>query len=75
MKHNLADVLERASKWSENDQEELVRIADEIEARRSAVYQLGEAELEGIARGEADFRAGRVASSERVAAVLGRKSA
>jgi hypothetical protein len=75
MKHSLADVLERASKWSEDDPNELVRVADEIEARRSAVYALSQAELEGSARGEADFRPGRVASNERVAAVLGHKSA
>jgi hypothetical protein len=63
-------ILERVASWPEEDQEELAELAREIEARRKGVYQLSEAERQGIERGLRAMREGRYASDERVAGIL-----
>jgi hypothetical protein len=45
MTNRLKDVLERATSWPESDQEELVEIARNIEARRSGAYDATPEEL------------------------------
>ena len=63
-------LLEQVAAWPEEDQEELAELAREIEARRTRVYRLSEAEKEGIERGLQAMREGRFASEERVAAIF-----
>ena len=63
-------LLEQVESWPIEDQEELVQYAREIEARRTGVYRLSDAEHEGIERGLEAMREGRFASDERIAAIL-----
>jgi hypothetical protein len=63
-------LLEQVADWPEEDQEELAELAREIEARRTGVYRLSDAEKEGIEQGLQAIREGRFASEERIAAVL-----
>jgi predicted transcriptional regulator len=63
-------LLEEVESWPVEDQEELVEYAREIEARRTGVYRLSEAEREAIERSLEDVRAGRFASDEEVAAIF-----
>lgn len=58
------DILRKVDSWPEEDQEELAEIAREIEARRTGVYALSEAERSAIA----DARRGAFASDEEAAA-------
>ena len=54
------DILRKVGSWPEEDQEELAEIAREIEARRTGVYALSEAERSAIAdarRGASDKEA------------------
>jgi hypothetical protein len=56
------EFLEEVGTWPREDQEELLRCADEIRARRAGVYRLSPEEHAGIERGLADARVGRFAS-------------
>ena len=58
------DILRKVGSWPEEDQEELAEIAREIEARRTGVYALSEAERSAIA----DARRGAFASDKEAAA-------
>jgi hypothetical protein len=58
------DILERVPAWPQEDQEELVEVAREIEARRTGVYALSDEEKAAI---DAARRSG-IASDEEVAA-------
>ena len=58
------DILQKVAGWPAEDQEELAELAREIEARRSGVYQLSDAERNAIA----DARRGAFASDEQAAA-------
>ena len=58
------DILRKVDSWPEEDQEELAEIAREIEARRTGVYALSEAERSAIA----DARRGAFASDKEAAA-------
>lgn len=58
------DILRQAAAWPEEDQEELAELAREIEARRSGVYVLSDAERAAIA----EARGGAFASDAEVAA-------
>ena len=69
-KEQINAVLESVRSWPEEDQEELIEYAHEIEARRSGVYCLSESEREGIERGLQAKREGKFASDERIAAIL-----
>ena len=67
----LTDVLERAEKWPEEAQTELVQIALEIEAGLGqGKYQATPPELAGIDRGLDAARAGRFATDAQVADVF-----
>ncbi len=69
-KEQIAAVLENIRSWPQEDQEELVEFAREIEARRNDIYRLSHAERQGIERGLEAMREGRFASDERIAAIL-----
>lgn len=58
------EILKKVSNWPEEDQEELAELAREIEARRTGVYVLSEAERAAIA----DARRGAFASDNEAAA-------
>lgn len=67
----LKDVMQRVESWPESAQEELARIAKEIETEmQGGTYQATPAELAGIDRGLKAAREGRFATSERVEAVF-----
>jgi len=70
MTPTLQKLLEQVADWPEEDQEELAELAREIEARRTGVYRLSDAEKEGIERGLQAVREGRFASEERIAAIF-----
>ena len=69
-KEQIAAVLESVHSWPQEDQEELIEVAREIEARRQGVYRPTEAERKGIERGLEAMRQGKFASDKRVAAIL-----
>ena len=58
------EMLKKVASWPEEDQEELAELAREIEARRTGVYILSDAERAAIA----DARKGAFASDQDVAA-------
>jgi hypothetical protein len=58
------DLLQKVAGWPVEDQEELAELAREIEARRSSVYELSDAEHTAIA----DARRGAFASDEQATA-------
>lgn len=62
------EILQHVSSWPEEDQEELAEVAREIEARRTGVYVLSDAERAAIA----ESRNGPFASDEDVAAFWAR---
>ena len=69
-KEQINAVLESVRSWPLEDQQELIEYAREIEARRTGVYRLSEAEREGIQRGLKAIRDGKFASDERVAEIF-----
>ena len=69
-KEEIDILLERVRSWPQEDQEELVEFAREIEARRQSAYPLSESERQGIERGLEAMRQGRFASDERIAAIF-----
>jgi hypothetical protein len=60
----IKDILRHVASWPEEDQEELAEVAREIEARRTRVYPLSDAERAAIA----DARKGEFASEHDVIA-------
>ncbi len=66
----MKDVLEKAQTWPDEDHEELIDLAREIESRRSGVYRLSDEERKAIEQGLADARAGRFASDEEIGAIF-----
>jgi uncharacterized protein YqeY len=64
MNNRTKDILQKVSEWPVEDQEELAELAREIEARRSGVYELSDAERTAIA----DARRGAFASDEQATA-------
>ena len=69
-KEQIDAILESVRSWPEEDQQELIEYAREIEARRASVYRLSDAEREGVERGLKAMYEGRFASDERVAEIL-----
>jgi hypothetical protein len=67
---NLRNVLERAERWSEQDQEELAQVALEIEARRHGVYLASADELRAIDEALAAVARGEIASDAEVEALF-----
>ena len=67
----LAEVLKRAESWPEEAQDELARLAREIDAElKAGDYQPTAAELTGIDRGLRAAAKGQFATNEAVEAVL-----
>ncbi|MEA3041645.1 MAG: hypothetical protein QOC65_1134 [Sphingomonadales bacterium] len=67
----LKALIERAQTWPEEAQEELARVAREIEAEiAGGTYRASPAELAGIDRGLRDAEAGKFASEDEVEAVF-----
>ena len=58
------DLLDKIARWPEEDQQELIELAREIEARRTGVYVLSDDERAAIA----DSRRGAFASDADAAA-------
>ena len=69
-KEQIAAVLENVRSWPQEDQEELVAVAREIEARRRGLYQLSDSERRGIEKGLDAMAQRRFASDERIAAIF-----
>jgi predicted transcriptional regulator len=63
---NTKEVLSRVETWPQEDQEELVELAREIEARRSGVYVLDEEESAAIREGLAELESGEWVSEEQM---------
>jgi hypothetical protein len=71
MNKSLSDLLERARTWPVEAQDELERMAREIEEELGAgMYRPTPEELAGINRGLSDVAAGRFATAEEVEAVF-----
>jgi predicted transcriptional regulator len=71
----LHELVKRAQSWPENAQEELARIANEIEADlKSGYYIPTPDELRGIDRGLREAAAGKFVSEAEVEAVLAKHS-
>jgi hypothetical protein len=66
----IKNLLEQVASWPKEDQEELANYAREIEARRTDLYRLSDAEREGVERGLKAMREGRFASDERMAEIF-----
>jgi predicted transcriptional regulator len=66
----LKEVLEKAESWPDEDQEELVELAREIESRRSGIYRLNDDERKAVEQGMADARSGRFASDAEIDAIF-----
>jgi hypothetical protein len=64
MNSRTKDILQKVAGWPVEDQEELAELAREIEARRSGVYELSDAERAAIV----DARRGAFASDEQATA-------
>jgi predicted transcriptional regulator len=70
----LETIVERAASWPDDAQEELSKIAREIEAELAAgVYRPTDDELRGIDRGLRDAAEGKFASEEEVEAVFAKR--
>jgi hypothetical protein len=65
MKSAVKDILKKVASWPKEDQQELAELAREIEARRTGVYVLSEAERAAIA----EARRGTFASEGEAAAL------
>jgi hypothetical protein len=70
MMSRLKEVLERAKSWPESDQEELVEVARDIEARRSGEYHATPEELAAIDEALGQVARGEVATREEVEAAF-----
>ena len=71
MNKTLSDLLERARSWPADAQNELERMAQEIEAELGAgLYRPTPAELAGIERGLRDAADGKFATDDQVEAVF-----
>ena len=71
MNKSLSDLLTRAASWPVEAQDELARLAGEIEEELAAgAYRPTPEELAGINRGLSDVAAGRFATAAEVEAVF-----
>jgi len=70
MNIRLQKVLSRAETWSEQDQNELVQLAMEIEARRRGPYKATAEELKAIDEAVAAVERGEIASDEEIEAIF-----
>jgi predicted transcriptional regulator len=63
----LEDVIKKAANWPSEDQEELVEFAREIEARRTGVYVMSDAERAAVREGLAQADRGEFVPDDVVA--------
>ncbi len=70
MNAEVRHVLSRVEHWPEDDQDELVQLALEIEARRHGVYHATPEELRAIDEALEAVARGEIASDEEVEAVF-----
>jgi hypothetical protein len=63
-------IVARISGWPEEDQQELLQYAREIEARHEGPYRATPAELQALDEAVAAVRRGEVATDEEVVAVF-----
>lgn len=70
MTQTAKDILRRVEAWPPEDQEELAEMAREIEARRTGVYRLTDADRRAIEASLDDVRAGRFASDAEIGVIL-----
>jgi predicted transcriptional regulator len=75
MNKQMETLLERVSTWSEEDQQELLAAAMEIELRRDGVYRLSDDERAAIRQGLAAADRGDFASDEEMKAFFDRSGA
>ena len=68
----LKALMERVETWPASAQEELARVAQEIEAERGGTYEATPEELTGIDRGLQAAAEGRFATDEQVETVFAR---
>ena len=68
-KEQINTVLEAVRSWPQEDQEELMEVAREIEARRSGIYRMNDEERAAVARA----RRGPFASDDEVDAFWKRR--
>jgi len=67
-KEQINAVLESVRSWPEQDQEELVELAREIEARRSGVYVMSDEERAAVQEGSDQARRGEFVPDDEMAA-------
>jgi hypothetical protein len=71
MPETTKDILRRIESWPQEDQDELVQVALEIEARRNGgAYELTAEEASAVRRALQEMRARRFASDEDIAAIF-----
>ena len=70
MNAKLKDILERVEGWPQSAQDELTRVALEIEFELSGTYDATPEELKAIDRGLRDAAEGRFATHEQVEATF-----
>jgi predicted transcriptional regulator len=63
----LEEIIKKAEHWPSEDQEELAEYAREIEARRTGVYIMSEAERAAVHEGLAEADRGEFASDDVIA--------
>jgi predicted transcriptional regulator len=67
MVKTLEEVIRKAENWSVEDQEELAEFAREIEARRSGIYSMSDAERAAVKEGLAQASRGEFVPDDVVA--------
>ena len=66
MNRILKEVIEHAETWPLEDQEELAEYAREVEARRTGIYTMSDAERTAVGKGLAEADRGQFVSEEAV---------
>jgi predicted transcriptional regulator len=72
MNKRLETLLDRASTWPEEAQEELLERASEIESRQAGIYQLSDDERTAVKKGLAAAERGEFATDEAMTAFFKR---
>jgi len=70
MKRELRELVERAAKWPEETQAELVEIGREIGAKFQAIYHPSSEELEAIDQASSEIERGEAISEEDAEAIF-----
>jgi predicted transcriptional regulator len=68
-KEQISAVLESVRSWPQQDQEELVEVAREIEARRTGIYVMTDEERAAVQEGLAQARRGEFVSDDEMDAL------